>query len=138
MEGTRSSRLLDVSQEIWDHCLITGTRPQINYIPSAINPADAPSRLVCYETEQEGFGVCQLVPGPSGVSDKRIPASLEIFDQSICVSPMELDPASHPEDQAEKTNNDPDYSLLEATLWFPDLLKLSVQRPLPIPACYKQ
>ncbi|OMH83258.1 hypothetical protein AX774_g3240 [Zancudomyces culisetae] len=106
-----------------------------SHVPQDRPPVRSPRRrFICYETEQEGSGVCQLVSGPSGVSDKRIPASLEILDQIVCVSPMELDPASHQEDQKRKTNNNPDYPLLEVCPVVSVLLKLLVQKPLPIPA----
>ncbi|OMH80831.1 hypothetical protein AX774_g5725 [Zancudomyces culisetae] len=85
-----------------------------SHVPQDRPPVRSPRRkFICYSTEQEGSGVCQLVSGHSGVSDKRIPASLEILNIPVCVSLMELDPASHPEDQEIKTNNEPDYSLLE-------------------------
>ncbi|PVU87148.1 hypothetical protein BB559_006155 [Furculomyces boomerangus] len=44
--GTKSAKLLEVLEKIWKHCIMKGTRPQMDYIPSILNPADAPSRLI--------------------------------------------------------------------------------------------
>ncbi|CEP14670.1 hypothetical protein [Parasitella parasitica] len=42
--GMRSSALMDLATSIWWHCFATGTRLLLTYIPSALNPADQPSR----------------------------------------------------------------------------------------------
>lgn len=42
--GTRSDKLMDLAAQIWRHCFATGTRLVLTYIPSALNPADPPSR----------------------------------------------------------------------------------------------
>ena len=42
--GTRSPALMELAEQIWQHCLATGTRLRTTYVPSPFNPADAPSR----------------------------------------------------------------------------------------------
>jgi hypothetical protein len=42
--GTRSQALLHLSRRIWNFCLQTDTRLHLQYVASAFNPADAPSR----------------------------------------------------------------------------------------------
>ena len=42
--GSRSPTLMDLADQIWRHCLATGTRLHLSYVPSAMNPADPPSR----------------------------------------------------------------------------------------------
>jgi hypothetical protein len=49
--GTRSLPLLSIAQRIWDFCLRTNTRLQLSYVPSAFNPADAPSRRLISQLE---------------------------------------------------------------------------------------
>jgi len=41
--GTRSPALMQTATQLWRHCLKTDTRIRTTYIPSAFNPADAPS-----------------------------------------------------------------------------------------------
>ena len=42
--GTRSQALLHLSRRIWNFCLQTDTRLHLQYVASAFNPEDAPSR----------------------------------------------------------------------------------------------
>lgn len=42
--GTRSQTLLQLSQQIWEHCLQSNTRLKVQYIATMFNPADLPSR----------------------------------------------------------------------------------------------
>ncbi|PVU88542.1 hypothetical protein BB561_005792 [Smittium simulii] len=43
--GTTSEKLLNIAEDIWEFCIKTNTRPQMSYIPTYMNPADAPPRL---------------------------------------------------------------------------------------------
>ena len=49
--GTRSPTLMHLAQQIWTYCLKTITRLNLTYIPSAFNPADAPSRQLIRQLE---------------------------------------------------------------------------------------
>lgn len=49
--GTRSLPLMQLAAKIWNLCLSTNTRLHLSYIPSAINPADAPSRQLTTQVE---------------------------------------------------------------------------------------
>jgi hypothetical protein len=49
--GTRSPLLMELADKIWRHCLNTGTRLRTTYVPSAFNPADAPSRRLQSQLE---------------------------------------------------------------------------------------
>jgi hypothetical protein len=49
--GTRSPNLMHLAQKIWTYCLKTNTRLNLTYIPSAFNPADAPSRQLIRQLE---------------------------------------------------------------------------------------
>lgn len=49
--GTRSTALLKLTTDIWNHCLKTGTRIMTTYVPSQFNPADAPSRRMVTQLE---------------------------------------------------------------------------------------
>lgn len=49
--GTRSPALMKQATSIWNWCLRTGTRIRITYVPSAFNPADAPSRQLTGQLE---------------------------------------------------------------------------------------
>lgn len=42
--GTRSQKLLDLTQKIWTVCLKSNTRINVEYVATMFNPADAPSR----------------------------------------------------------------------------------------------
>jgi hypothetical protein len=49
--GTRSPGLMELADRVWQHCLATGTRLRTTYVPSAFNPADAPSRRMQEQLE---------------------------------------------------------------------------------------
>ena len=49
--GTRSPELMELATSIWNWCLDTGTRIRTTYVPSAFNPADAPSRQLTGQLE---------------------------------------------------------------------------------------
>lgn len=49
--GTRSPALMELASSIWNVCLKTNTRLHLTYIPSAINPADSPSRQMTTQIE---------------------------------------------------------------------------------------
>ncbi|KAG1276013.1 hypothetical protein G6F66_012649 [Rhizopus arrhizus] len=49
--GTRSPALMELATTIWNTCLRTNTRLHLTYIPSAINPADPPSRQMATQIE---------------------------------------------------------------------------------------
>lgn len=49
--GTRSPELMKLATSIWNWCLRTGTRIRTTYVPSAFNPADAPSRQLTGQLE---------------------------------------------------------------------------------------
>jgi len=49
--GTRSPELMKLATSIWNWCLKTGTRIKTTYVPSAFNPADAPSRQLTGQLE---------------------------------------------------------------------------------------
>lgn len=49
--GTKSPPLMKLADRIWRHCLATGTRLKTTYVPSAFNPADAPSRRMIEQLE---------------------------------------------------------------------------------------
>ncbi|KAG1039011.1 hypothetical protein G6F43_012596 [Rhizopus delemar] len=49
--GTRSQQLMTLASTIWETCLTTNTRLHLTYIPSAINPADSPSRQLTTQIE---------------------------------------------------------------------------------------
>lgn len=42
---------MELADKIWQHCLATGTRLRTTYVPSAFNPADAPSRQLQEQLE---------------------------------------------------------------------------------------
>jgi len=49
--GTRSPELMRLATTLWNWCLSTGTRIRTTYVPSAFNPADAPSRRLTGQLE---------------------------------------------------------------------------------------
>ena len=49
--GTRSPELMRLATTLWNWCLSTGTRISTTYVPSAFNPADAPSRRLTGQLE---------------------------------------------------------------------------------------
>jgi hypothetical protein len=49
--GTRSPELMELATLIWNWCLKSGTRIRTTYVPSAFNPADAPSRQLTGQLE---------------------------------------------------------------------------------------
>ena len=49
--GTRSAALMQMVTQLWKHCLQTGTRLRTTYMPSAFNPADAPSQQLTSQLE---------------------------------------------------------------------------------------
>jgi hypothetical protein len=49
--GTRSPELMKLATSLWNWCLKTGTRIKTTYVPSAFNPADAPSRQLTGQLE---------------------------------------------------------------------------------------
>ena len=49
--GTRSPELMKLATKLWEWCLRTGTRIRTTYVPSAFNPADAPSRRLAGQLE---------------------------------------------------------------------------------------
>lgn len=49
--GTKSPQLREVAIRIWQFCLDTGTRIRTTYVPSTLNPADAPSRKMNTQLE---------------------------------------------------------------------------------------
>ena len=49
--GTRSPTLMNLTSNVWTHCLRTNTRLKTTYVPSAFNPADAPSRKMITQLE---------------------------------------------------------------------------------------
>jgi len=49
--GTVSEHLMNLADQLWRHCLSTGTRLKTTYVPSSFNPADAPSRRMQVQLE---------------------------------------------------------------------------------------
>jgi len=49
--GTRSEALMTLANQIWTHCLATGTTISTSYVPSQFNPADPPSRQMQAQLE---------------------------------------------------------------------------------------
>ncbi|PVV03777.1 hypothetical protein BB560_001733 [Smittium megazygosporum] len=49
--GTRSKVLLAISEEIWKHCICTGTRIIMDYVSTYINPANESSRLLEFDSK---------------------------------------------------------------------------------------
>ncbi|OMJ18003.1 hypothetical protein AYI70_g5622 [Smittium culicis] len=74
-DGTTSPKLLEISENIWNYCLRTNTRPQVIYAPSVMNPADPPSRL----TEQTKWSISdqtfKKISGLYGIHDVDLFAS---------------------------------------------------------------
>jgi hypothetical protein len=69
--GTRSPELMELANQIWTHCLATGTTLTTAYIPSGLNPADPPSRQLQEQLEwsisQETFNMIDNNWGPHSI-----------------------------------------------------------------------
>jgi hypothetical protein len=49
--GSKSPQLREIAIRIWQSCLTNGTRIRTTYVPSTLNPADAPSRRMNTQLE---------------------------------------------------------------------------------------
>jgi len=69
--GTRSPELMKLATSLWNWCLKTGTRIRTTYVPSAFNPADAPSRQLTGQLEwsisRSFFKTMDIAWGPHSV-----------------------------------------------------------------------
>ncbi|PWA00807.1 hypothetical protein BB558_003131 [Smittium angustum] len=88
---------------------MTGTRPQMDYIPSVLNPADAPSRLVAqleWRIARTTFNKIQRKYSPHS-------SSLEHMEDYLQLPPFELNTESNTKGKKRKGNNNVDSTPLE-------------------------
>lgn len=159
--GTRSPQLMEAADRVWKHCLATGTRLQTTYVPSAFNPADAPSRMLQQQLEWSldprffqalnhwwgphhvdlfaSFANTQLPhffswrPHPAAMATDALRHSWKRLGNLFICPPWNLIPQILQRLKQEK---------LEATLiapfwpsaaWFPLLQAMTIDSPIPIP-----
>ncbi|KAG1154610.1 hypothetical protein G6F37_009292 [Rhizopus arrhizus] len=99
--GTRSPALMELATTIWNTCLRTNTRLHLTYIPSAINPADSPSRQMATQIEWK------LEMGPPSAISKCIPDLMESMEESFSMSTLESSSTMPPtsESTPNQSNN---------------------------------
>lgn len=159
--GTRSPHLMDLADNLWKHCLSTGTRLRTTYVPSAFNPADAPSRRMQTQLEwsihPHFFNQLQDTWGPHHIDLFASPANTKLpFFMTWKPHPLAVnyDALQRPWKNLGNPYICPPWNLipqvlqklrlekLEATIvtpawpsaiWYPSLLSMSLDSPIPVP-----
>ncbi|PVU90200.1 hypothetical protein BB561_004979 [Smittium simulii] len=107
-----SPKLLEVLEKLWLHCMKTITRPQIAYVPTYINPANAPSRLIAqteFSLSTETFKKLEKIFGPHDVD---LFATMQ-SQKPIMLLTMESDTANTTKGITKEDNNDNNNSDVE-------------------------
>jgi len=159
--GTRSPQLMEVADRIWKHCLATGTRLRTTYVPSAFNPADAPSRQVHEQLEwrihPEFFRHINNIWGPHHVDLFASPANnqLPLFmtwkphPQAIgqdalrhqwsplgnlyLCPPWNMIPRVLQKLQQERLDATLIAPFWPSAIWFPQVRAMALCQPIPVP-----
>lgn len=158
--GTRSPQLLHWATKLWDKCLRMGTRLKTTYIPSALNPADAPSRQLTGQLEwsisNDFFSRMDQKWGPHRVDlfaselNHRLPRFMswkpcsramawDAMQQSwknlgriYCCPPWNLIPAVLQKIRQEEVEATVITPFWRSALWFPTAQAMSTSAPIPI------
>jgi hypothetical protein len=159
--GTRSPILMDLTSDIWTHCLQTNTRLKTTYVPSAFNPADAPSRKMIAQLEwsidatffdelEEKWGahsidlfasrdnakVLRFVswkPDPAAVTHDSIRLSWTDMGRVYACPPWNLIPLVLQKIRQDKVQATVITPFWPSMLWFPTISAMATCKPLPIP-----
>ncbi|PVU91406.1 hypothetical protein BB561_004407 [Smittium simulii] len=122
--GASSPKLLEISENIWKHCINTNTRPQADGSNRMVNDSsdvynteqdirNSRRGSICVLQECKNKELLQLVCRPQGSGSERTNLQLAEMGQSILLLTVELDCTSYTK-----------------AMWFPDLMELSTQQPL--------
>ncbi|PVU86859.1 hypothetical protein BB561_006520, partial [Smittium simulii] len=90
-EGTASSKLLEVLEKLWLHCMKTNTRPQI--------------ASVCNNAESKGIKILYLVSGQAGIRNRRLNLFVVSMEQPILLPTMNSDTTNTTEGLTRENNN---------------------------------
>ncbi|PVU94908.1 hypothetical protein BB559_002875 [Furculomyces boomerangus] len=100
----------------YTYCLTTGTRPQLNYVPSALNPADAPSRMVeqteC-TIEPQDTNFCELETSGISSNYKRVQPLMDRMEKPLLLPTLEPYTTDSTKNLQRKSINNIDYFMVE-------------------------
>lgn len=159
--GTRSPQLMELATSLWTWCLKTGTRIRTTYVPSAFNPADAPSRRLTGQLEwsidRSFFGKIDRVWGPHHVDLFASPLNHQLprymtwkptrgaighdalqhlwkpLGNTYLCPPWNLIPLALQKIKQERITATIVTPHWPSAVWFPTIKMMSTAPPLPIP-----